>query len=192
MRSDLLASLRLAGVTIAICVVAYPLVILTFATVVVPDARMASLVVNSDGRVVGSRLVAQSFSRPEYFWPRPSAVDYNATAAGGSNLSPANPAIRERAEEVISRLEQPSDTQIPVDLVTASGAGLDPHISLAGAMVQVRRVASARDLDEDEVRRLVDQIAEEIPLMANAERIVNVLELNMALEALERANARDE
>jgi K+-transporting ATPase ATPase C chain len=184
MRSDLLASLRLAGVTIAICVVAYPLVILTFATVVVPDARMASLVVNSDGRVVGSRLVAQSFSRPEYFWPRPSAVDYNATAAGGSNLSPANPAIRERAEEVISRLELPSDTQIPVDLVTASGAGLDPHISLAGAM--------ARDLDEDEVRRLVDQIAEEIPLMANAEHIVNVLELNMALEALERANARDE
>ena len=105
--TELFASLRLVGVTIAVCVVAYPLGMLAVAAVVAPDARMGSLVVDSEGRVVGSRLVAQGFSRPEYFWPRPSAVDYDAAGAGGSNLSPANPAIGERAEEIISRLELP-------------------------------------------------------------------------------------
>lgn len=93
MRSELFASLRLVGITIVACVVAYPLGILALAAVAASDARMGSLIVNSEGRVVGSRLVAQGFSKPEYFWPRPSAVDYNAAAAGGSNLSPANPAI---------------------------------------------------------------------------------------------------
>jgi K+-transporting ATPase ATPase C chain len=192
MISELLASLRLVGLTIAVCVVVYPLGILAVAAVVAPDARMGSLVVNSDGEVVGSRLVAQGFSRPEYFWPRPSAVDYDATGAGGSNLSPANPAIRERAEETISRLALPTDAPVPVDLVTASGAGLDPHISYAGALAQAARVANARSLSEDKVRRLIDQAAEEIPLMTDAERIVNVLELNIALDDLARVPARNE
>jgi K+-transporting ATPase ATPase C chain len=172
----------LLGLTIAICVVAYSLGVLAVAAVLAPEARMGSLI-SHDGRVVGSRLVAQGFSRPEYFWPRPSAVDYNAAAAAGSNLSPANPLIRERAEAVIARLDLPEDTPVPVDLVTASGGGLDPHISYAAAVAQAARVARARDLSEDEVRRVVDEVAEGIPLNTQRTEIVNVLELNLAIDA---------
>lgn len=183
MLTELLTALRLIGLTILICTVGYPLGVFAIAAVAAPDARMGSLLTDIEGRVVGSRLVAQSFTRPDYFWPRPSAVDYNAAAAGGSNLSPANPAIRERAEEVVSRLALPPDATVPADLVTASGAGLDPHISYAGAIAQAPRVADARGISENEVMRVVDDIAESIPLTAENAKIVNVLELNLALDA---------
>jgi K+-transporting ATPase ATPase C chain len=183
MLQELLTALRLIGLTIFICAVAYPLGVLVFAAVAAPDARMGSLLTNSEDRVVGSHLVAQSFTRPEYFWPRPSAVDYNAAAAGGSNLSPANPAIRERAEDIVSHLALPPDATVPADLVTASGAGLDPHISYAGAIAQAPRVAAARGVSENELMRLIDNVAESIPLTAETAKIVNVLELNLALDA---------
>ncbi len=183
MRSDILSSLRLAGLTIVICAVAYPLAVLAAAAALAPNARMGSLLTNSMGEVVGSRLIAQSFTEPEYFWPRPSAVDYNAAAAGGSNLSPANPAIRERAERIVARLGLTAETPVPVDLVTASGAGLDPHISYAGAMAQAPRVANVRGVSENEVQQAIDGVAETMPLSAGNEKIVNVLELNMALGA---------
>lgn len=183
MLKELLTALRLIGLTILICAVVYPLGVLAIAAVAVPDARMGSLVTNSEGRVVGSRLVAQSFARPEYFWPRPSAVDYNAAAAGGSNLSSANPAIRERAEGIVSRLAMDPDEAVPADLVTASGAGLDPHISYAGAIAQTPRVADARGISENEVVRVIEDVAESIPLTADNAKIVNVLELNLALDA---------
>lgn len=183
MLKELLTALRLIGLTILICAVVYPLGVLAIAVVAAPEARMGSLLTDSEGRVVGSRLVAQSFARPEYFWPRPSAVDYNAAAAGGSNLSPANPAIRERAEEIVSRLTLPAGAAVPADLVTASGAGLDPHISYAGAIAQAPRVADARGTSENEVVQFIDDIAESIPLTAENSKIVNVLELNLALDA---------
>lgn len=183
MLKELLTALRLIGLTILICAVVYPLGVLAIAAVAVPDARMGSLVTESEGRVVGSRLVAQSFARPEYFWPRPSAVDYNAAAAGGSNLSSANPAIRERAEGIVSRLAMDPDEAVPADLVTASGAGLDPHISYAGAIAQTPRVADARGISENEVVRVIEDVAESIPLTADNAKIVNVLELNLALDA---------
>lgn len=189
MRTELLASLRLLSLTLAICVVAYPLGVLAVAAVVAPEARMGSLI-SQDGRVVGSRLVAQGFSRPEYFWPRPSAVDYNAAAAGGSNLSPANPLIRERAETVIARLDLPDDVSVPVDLVTASGGGLDPHITYAAAVAQAARVARTRNLSEDEVRRVIDEVAEEIPLNTERTLIVNVLELNLAIDAASASKSK--
>jgi potassium-transporting ATPase KdpC subunit len=183
MLSELLTALRLIGLTIIISAVAYPLGVLAVAAVAVPDARMGSLLTDSEDRIIGSRLVAQSFARPEYFWPRPSAVDYNATAAGGSNLSPANPAIGKRAEEIVARLALPLDTPVPADLVTASGAGLDPHISYAGAIAQASRVAAARGVSENEILQIVAEIAESIPLTAETAKIVNVLELNLALDA---------
>jgi K+-transporting ATPase ATPase C chain len=182
MRSDLLASLRLGGLTIVVCSVAYPLTVLAIAVVIAPDARMGSLVANAEGKVVGSRLVAQSFSRPEYFWPRPSAVDYNAAGAGGSNLSPANPAIRQRAEETIARLALSAEMPAPADLVTASGGGLDPHISYEGAIAQAPRVATSRGVDENVVVKMINETAEQIPLTGPSSRIVNVLELNLALD----------
>lgn len=184
MRTELLTALRLVGLTIVICVVAYPIGVLAIAAVAVPDARMGSLLTDSEGRVVGSRLVAQSFTRPEYFWPRPSAVDYNAAGAGGSNLSPANPAIRERAEEIISRLALQAETAVPAELVTASGAGLDPHISYVGAIVQAARVAEARGMSENEVMRFIDDAAESLPLADEKAKIVNVLVLNLSLDSM--------
>ena len=183
MLSDIISALRLTGLTIVICAVAYPLGMLAVAMIAAPNARMGSLVTDSAGHVVGSRLVAQSFSRPEYFWPRPSAVDYNAAGAGGSNLSPSNAAIGQRAEEIISRLALPSDSAVPADLITASGAGLDPHISYAGTIAQASRVAAARGMSENEMLQLIDEVAESIPLTAANAKIVNVLEINMALDA---------
>ncbi len=97
-------------------------------------------------RSSAARLLAQGFARPEYFWPRPSAVDYNASAAGGSNLSPTNPALRARAEEILARTAG-GGKPLPADLVTASGSGLDPHITLEAASYQVQRVAAARGVD---------------------------------------------
>ncbi|MEN9061111.1 potassium-transporting ATPase subunit C [Ponticoccus litoralis] len=143
--SDFISGLRVAAATMAICVAGYTALILGFAQVVTPATANGSLVSNAEGEVVGSRLIAQAFTSPEYFWPRPSAVDYDAAGAGGSNLSPANPELTERAEALISAHGGATEERpIPADLVTASGAGLDPHISLEGALFQAERVATAR------------------------------------------------
>lgn len=184
MFKELLASARVCGLTILICVVAYPLVILGVAAVVASEARMGSLVTDDAGNPVGSLLIAQSFTQPEYFWPRPSACNFDASAAAGSNLSPTNPAIRERAVAVIGRLAPIEGTAVPADLVTASGAGLDPHISLAAARIQAVRIAKAREIDENRVLELIDRHTERIPLSAeNGAGIVNVLAINLALDA---------
>ena len=185
MLMDLLTSVRLCVVTIAICVVAYPLVVLEFAAVAAPDKRIGSLIADADGQIIGSRLIAQQFTRPEYFWPRPSACDYNAAAASGSNLSSANPELRRLAQERIYRLASGDDEAVPADLVTASGSGLDPYISYSAAQFQAPRVTNARNMSENEVQNLIDKHAEQPPLTSGPEsRLVNVLELNLALEGL--------
>lgn len=144
-----------------------------------------SLVRRADGTIIGSRLIAQKFVREEYFHPRPSAVDYNASPAGGSNYGPSNPdhlkAVGQRLAEVMKR-EGVSAAQVPSEMVTTSGGGLDPHIPPAAAEAQAARVARARGVDVSRVRDIV-RAHTEPPLLGFIGRArVNVLELNLSLD----------
>jgi len=171
--------------SILVCSVAYPAVILGFAALAAPESRQGSLVRRSDETIIGSRLLAQNFARPDYFWPRPSACDYNASATGGSNLSPTNPVLADKARQVIGELRPAAGQLVPADLVSASGSGMDPHISLAAAMYQVPRVADARNVRPEQVEELVRQHIDSPTIVAlGGEPIVNVLELNLALDYL--------
>jgi K+-transporting ATPase ATPase C chain len=184
--NDYLISLRLTIFSLVICSAAYPAVILGFATVAAPYKRQGSLVQGQDGTVVGSWLLAQKFTRPEYFWPRPSAVDYNASATGGSNKSPTNPDLTKRATETLGQLQPGAGQLVPADLVAASGSGMDPHITLAAAKFQAPRVAEARKLPLDKVEELINQSTDSPTLAAlGGEPVVNVLLLNLALDKLQ-------
>ena len=167
--------------------VAYPLLVTGIARVIFPSQAQGSLIVK-DGKVVGSRLIGQPFDDPKYFWSRPSATSPFADNAGsstGSNLSPTNPdlikAVQGRVDAL--RAADPGNTSpVPVDLVTASGSGLDPHISPAAALYQVARVARVRKLDPGGVRQLVERHTEGRSLGFLGEPRVNVLSLNLALD----------
>jgi K+-transporting ATPase ATPase C chain len=164
----------------------YPLVVTGIAQVVFHDKANGSIIVK-DGKAIGSSLIGQQFEDPIYFWGRLSATGpypYNGAASSGSNLGPNNPNLTATAEGRIKALreaESGNTAKIPVDLVTASGSGLDPHISLAAAEYQVRRVARARGVDEAGVRALVVKHTEGRWLRVLGEPVVNVLELNLAL-----------
>lgn len=168
--------------------VLYPLAVTGIAALAFPAAARGSLIRAADGRVLGSSLVGQPFDDPEYFWGRPSATapfPYNAAASSGSNLGPTNPALKDAVVSRVAALHAAGGTgPVPVDLVTASGSGLDPHISPAAAAYQVARVAKARGLDEERVRRLVDDHTRGRALGLLGEPVVSVLELNLALDAL--------
>jgi potassium-transporting ATPase KdpC subunit len=169
----------------------YPLAVTGLAQLLFPDQANGSLIVR-EGRVIGSRLIGQYFDKPEYFWSRPSATapfPYNAAASGGSSLGPTNPVLIESVNARVAALraaDPGNDLPIPVDLVTASGSGLDPHISPAAAQYQAKRVARARGLDEAIVQALVTEHTEERQFKVLGERRVNVLQLNLALDALRR------
>lgn len=132
--------------------------------------------------------VAQGFTKPEYFWPRPSAVDYNAAGSGGSNKGPSNPEYLELVQHRIDTflLQNPGveAKDIPSDLITASGSGLDPNISIAGAKVQVKRVAAARKISEEQLLKLIEENTEAPLLGALGTEKINVLQLNLALDRL--------
>jgi K+-transporting ATPase ATPase C chain len=168
---------------------AYPLAMTGLAQAVFPYEANGSLLERS-GRVVGSEIIGQPFDDPRYFWGRPSATDpfpYNAAASAGSNLGPTNSALEEavKARVVALRAADPGNTQpIPVDLVTASGSGLDPHISVAAALYQVPRVARARDLSQEQIQALVGQFTEGRQYGLLGEPRVNVLKLNLALDEM--------
>ena len=167
--------------------VIYPLVVTGIAQVVFPQQANGSLIVK-DGKAVGSELIGQQFDDPSYFWGRPSAANYNAAASSGSNYGPLNPALMDMVQTRIDALKaaDPDNTlPIPVDLVTASGSGLDPHISVASALYQVRRVATARGLNEAEVVALVNQYTEGRQFGFLGEPRVNVLLLNIALDEIQ-------
>jgi K+-transporting ATPase ATPase C chain len=167
--------------------VLYPLAVTGLARLAFPAQAGGSLIVR-DGRVVGSRLVGQAFDDPRFFWGRPSATrpaPYDASASSGSNLGPANPALAAAVRARIGALraaDSGATGPVPVDLVTASASGLDPHISPAAAEFQAGRVARARGLDAEAVRALVRAHTEGPTLGLLGEARVNVLELNLALE----------
>jgi len=167
---------------------AYPLLVTGIAKVAFPEQAAGSLIVK-DGKPVGSTLIGQGFSEPKYFWGRPSATSpmaYNAGASSGSNQGPLNPALVDAVKGRIETLRaaDPGNTAtVPADLVTASASGLDPHISVAGAQYQAARVARERKVPVERVRALIAEHAERALLGLLGEPRVNVLALNLALDA---------
>lgn len=167
--------------------VAYPLAVTLVAQALFPAQANGSLI-RQGGRVVGSELIGQSFADPRHFWSRPSAtapVPYNAEASSGSNLGPLNPALTQAVQARVAALraaDPGNSAPVPLDLVTASASGLDPHISVAAARYQAARVARARGLPESAVLALVEQQVEAPPLPILGEPVVNVLRINLLLD----------
>jgi potassium-transporting ATPase KdpC subunit len=189
-RSQLKPALILFGLLAILTGMAYPLLITGVAQLVFPYQANGSLIVQN-GQVKGSALIGQQFDKPKYFWGRPSATSpypYNASGSSGSNLGPTNPALIHIIQARVQALKQadPSNQQaIPIDLITASGSGLDPDISPAAAYYQVMRVARVRGIPEDNLRQLVSQHIQGRELSFLGEPRVNVLALNLALDALQ-------
>jgi potassium-transporting ATPase KdpC subunit len=168
--------------------IVYPLIITAVSRVVFPRQAAGSLV-HEGGILIGSKLIGQHFSDPKYFWGRPSATTpqpYNGEASGASNLGPLNPSLLDQVDANLKPLQaaQPAEQAalVPVDLVTASASGLDPHISVAGAQFQVARIAQARHMTPSAVQALIDRLQSGPLFGIIGESQVNVLELNMALD----------
>ncbi len=167
--------------------IAYPLAMTGIAQLVFPGRANGSLI-TQDGRIVGSELIGQPFGDPKYFWSRPSATGpfpYNAASSSGSNLAVSNPAQLDAIRGRVAKLRDsgiPDDVAIPIDLVTASGSGLDPHISVAAAHIQIPRVARTRGMTADAVAKVVDQHTQGRQFGILGEPSVNVLTLNLALD----------
>jgi K+-transporting ATPase ATPase C chain len=193
MTNDIFRQLRPTLVIFALMTiltgVIYPLVVTLVAWVAFPSAATGSLIVK-DGNVVGSRLIGQPFDDDKYFWSRPSATGpypYNGGASSGSNLGPINPALLDAVKQRVADVKAKHPEQkgdVPVDLVTASGSGLDPHISPAAAYYQVERIAANRRLPTQQVRRLVEEHVEPRTFGLLGEPRVNVLLLNLALDQM--------
>jgi len=184
-RAAVLATLVLA----AICCGLYPLVVFGISQVLFHDKANGSLILDKDGAVRGSRLLAQGFTGEKYFHPRPSAAGngYDAANSGGSNLGPTskklNDAIKERLDAYRKENGLRENEPVPADAVTASGSGLDPHISVHNAELQTARVAKARGLTEEKVRELIQRYTNTRNLGVLGDPGVNVLELNLALDS---------
>ena len=187
MLSQIRPAIALLAIMTVLTGVAYPLAMTGIGQALFPHQANSSLI-SRDGVVVGSEYIGQTFTRPEYFHGRPSAVDYDAASSGGTNLAPTNrelvDAVGERSRQIAA---ESGVRQVPIDLVTSSGSGLDPHISPESAYLQVKRVAEARGLPAQELRRMVDAHVETPLFGVLGAAAVNVLKLNLALD--ERAPA---
>ena len=169
--------------------VLYPLFVTGIAQTLFHKQAEGSLIIAKDGKILGSSLIGQQFDDPKYFWGRISATSpaYNASASTGSNLGPSNPALLNEVSDRISALkgaDPDNNAPIPVDLVTSSGSGLDPHISLAAAQYQLARVARVRGLTQGAIQQIIDQNTQGRFLGFIGEPVVNVLQVNLALDQL--------
>jgi K+-transporting ATPase ATPase C chain len=187
---ELIIALRATLVTLVLTGVAYPLLTTGAALALFPGRARGSLISDEQGRVVGSELIAQPFASAPYLQPRPSAAGekgYDATASGGSNLGPTSKALRDRAIKEVERLRRdnpdaPGD--VPMELVSASASGLDPHLSPEAALWQAPRIAQARGVASGRVRAVIDANVEGRDLLVLGEPRVNVLRVNLALDRL--------
>ncbi len=174
-----------------LCGVIHPVLVTAIAGTIFPHQAQGSIIMR-DGKPVGSELIAQPFSDPKYFWPRLSAASYNGASSGGSNFGPTAPALLDAVKRRIADLRAAGPENkmpIPVDLVTASGSGLDPHITPAAAQYQLNRVARARNLTTADVQKLVDRFTSERTFGVLGEPTVNVLQLNLALDGMTSSGA---
>lgn len=190
MKKQLTQSLRIFAILVLITGVAYPLVVTLFAQLVFFDKANGSLIYQN-GKVVGSRLVGQSFTDQSYFWGRPSSGGYNPTLSGGSNLGPTSAKldslVRTRRGEFIRANGLESSATVPSEMLCASGSGLDPHISLESALLQLNRVAKARSLetsDRERLLHLIYKLSRPADLAVGKLRYVNVLELNLEINRM--------
>ncbi|WP_035276422.1 potassium-transporting ATPase subunit KdpC [Desulforegula conservatrix] len=184
---NIIIALRVAIVTLILTGIIYPLAVTGIAQVIFPDKANGSMIKNEKGETVGSKLIAQAFSKPSYFQPRPSAAGngYDASSSGGSNLGPSSQKLRERIKTDTERLikENPdAKGPVPVELVMASASGLDPHISTEAAMWQIPRIAKSRNADPEMIKKIIENTTEGRDLFIFGEPRVNVLRLNMALD----------
>ncbi len=186
MKKNLITAILMTIATTVLLGILYPLLVTGLAQVIFPKQANGGLIRGKDGVVIGSRLIGQPFSGPGYFHSRPSnaGTGYDASASGGSNLGPTNAQLIARVNGDVAKLQAENPgVPIPVDLVTSSASGLDPDISPAAAEFQIRRVAAERKISEDEVARLVVEHSEDRQWGFLGEPRVNVLELNIALDA---------
>jgi potassium-transporting ATPase KdpC subunit len=187
MKKHVLTSVMYTLVTAVLLGIGYPLVVTGLAHVLFPRQASGSLVYRADGTLVGSRLIGQPFTGPGYFWSRPSAAGngYDAGNSGGSNYAPTNAVLATRVAATVQTLNpKGTNAPVPIDLATASGSGLDPDISPAGAYYQVPRVAAERHVSDDAVRNLVSAHVTPRQFGLLGEPRVNVLELNLDLDKL--------
>jgi len=186
MKKNLLISLKLTLVMLILCSVLYPLLIAAVGKATRGGGKGKTLSVN--GKVVGYEIIGQKFTDDKYFWGRPSAVDYNAAGSAGSNKGPSNPdylqVVKDRIDSFLVHNPGIKKDEIPADLVTASGSGLDPDISPASAYIQVKRIAAIRGIAEEKVKALVDQHVEKPLAGILGPSKVNVLKLNIDLDNL--------
>lgn len=185
----MLKEIRLAVTLVLLMTVltglAYPLAVTGIAQILFPGAANGSLIYGEDGEPIGSELIAQRFTAPQYFHPRPSAIDYDAQISGGSNEAPSS---RQLIEKITERTEAAraslGERKIPIGMVTASASGLDPHISPATAYAQAARIAGLRNMAEGDLWAVINEHIEGRTLSVLGEPRVNVLKLNLALDAL--------
>ncbi len=188
MKKALQISLRTTIVTLVLTGIIYPYVMTGLAQILLPSQANGTLVVDKDGRVIGSELIAQGFSNPAYFQPRPSAAGekgYDATSSGGSNFGVTSKKLQDRVAQDVKRLKEENPAApgaVPVELVAASGSGLDPHLSPQAVLWQVSRVAKARGISPEQVKAAVDSAIEGRTFGFLGEPRVNVLLLNLALD----------
>lgn len=181
-------ALRSSLLLIIVCGLAYPLASTGLAQLIFPHQANGSMIKDSSGRTVGSELIGQTFADPSFFQGRISSIDNNAAGSGSNNYAPSNPELLKRVQASVARWEKENPQvpigKLPVDLITNSGSGLDPHISPAAAAAQIPRIGAIRQLPEEQLKQLVEKNTEGRDLGVFGEKRVNVLKLNLALQEL--------